>query len=64
MLNLFLTIKEESLITKMKTKELTTLFLVLDGELKMENHIGSSEILGENIGEKWDTSESPWEIIN
>lgn len=64
MLNLSLTIKEESLIIKMKTKESITLSLVLDGVLKMVNHIGLSEIHGENIGEKWDTSESLWEIIN
>jgi len=51
MLKPYLIIKEESLIIKMKIKELTILSHVLDGELKTVNLTGLSETLGENIGE-------------
>jgi len=50
--------------TKKKIKELITSFLVSDGESKTEKNSGSSETPGENIGEKWDTSESLLEITN
>lgn len=59
MLNQLLIIKEESSMIPVLQKNKTMLFQLLDSDSmkKPNKNIGLLEIHGENIGEKWDSSE-------
>lgn len=56
-------IKEAFLRMIQQVKSKTMQWVWLDGEMKMEKNFGLWEIVGDNIGEKWDCLEWRLEII-